>query len=296
MNGFHDRIKRQFNCSARDQYDRNVSVQLRMAEALESRLYQKLADMHPYKTDRSPQALEIGCGTGAFTASLARMLPAGRITALDLSSAMLDAARLKLSIQCPEAIENSRIRFIEANVEKWACEQLQPLVQERYSLIASNACFQWFVQPERTIAALYGLLSKGGLLAFTTFGPGTMRELHASFEEAYRRIGQTYRHHGLSFHSLEQWQAMLHNAGFQLVDAISKEELETHRSVKHFLHSVKAIGAGASEASSHPEVVGIQRRLFREMFQAYEANFPAVNGEGIIATYETLTLIAIRNS
>ncbi|WP_164779517.1 methyltransferase domain-containing protein [Paenibacillus kobensis] len=324
MIGYHDRIKRQFGRSAQGQYDSNVRVQLIMATELAERIQTHyIGGNHSHAAPA--RVMEIGCGTGTLTALLARtqLLSRGSITAIDISPGMLAAASRKLLESCPEAMD--RIQWVEADAEQWAteydrhkwsgenrhtelwkqgvsgeqsdsdneCQQLNA----PFELIVSNACFQWFVHPARTLAALRGSLSDGGLLAFTTFGPRTMHELHTSFQQAYHRLEMPYKHHGLSFHSLSAWQNMLHDSGWRLLDASSQEQIETHRSVPDFLHTVKAIGASAASTDAQRISLGdgAGRRLFREMFQIYESLFPEPDGTGVAATYETITILAARD-
>jgi len=303
MIGYHERIKRQFGRSASGPYDSNVRVQPIMAVELVERVQERCTRGNPPHLDLvPPHVLEIGCGTGTLTALLAHMplLRHAQITAIDISSSMLESAERKLNEACPEAI--SRIRWVEADAEQWSAARTRPHSQAcspdaPYALIVSNACFQWFAQPARTLAALRGLLCQGGLLAFTTFGPRTMHELHASFQRAYQRIGQPYRHRGLSFHSLAEWRDMLQGAGLRLLEASSHEHIETHRSVPDFLHAVKAIGASAgnAQAGGSADERGARRQLFREMFRVYASQFPAPSGVGIAATYETLTIVVTRD-
>ena len=46
-------------------------------------------------------------------------------------------------------------------------------------LITSCSTLQWFSNPRRFFARCHSFLSEGGYLAFSTFGTGNMREIHA---------------------------------------------------------------------------------------------------------------------
>ncbi|MWC30094.1 methyltransferase domain-containing protein [Paenibacillus sp. MMS18-CY102] len=310
-------IKAQFNRSAHQLYDANAKVQpLMAADLLKSILAHR--PLTSVEWNGSPlQVLEIGCGTGALTLQLAQHLPpASLITAVDLAPSMLEAAHSKLNACCPHTLD--RVQFVEADAEQ---EQLPAILQTQmptivggsayeakptlppFQLIASNACFQWFQRPADTLRAFRQLLATNGMLAFTTFGPDTMRELHASFQEAYALAGRPYRHHGLTFRSIGQWTALLEEAGFRILQASAHEQAEIHATPAAFLHAIKALGAAASEAgtdtafqlpmnSTGQPGAGAQRRLFREMFKAYAQRFATPSGEGVTATYEALTFIA----
>lgn len=133
------------------------------------------------------------------------------------------------------------------------------------------------------------MLSPGGMLTFATFGPDTFRELHASFDVAYRSRGMEPQRHGLTFQTPEQWTASLLEAGFSVKQEWSCRRIETYISVGHFLHAVKALGASSSEAAAAGGLGN--RRLFADMFQSYEAAFGTP--EGITATYDLLFFQAV---
>ncbi len=112
------------------------------------------------------QILEIGCGTGNFTALLARRYPRAAITALDFSREMLDTAHLKLR-SFPE------IKLTCADGETFLAEG----APAGYDLIASNGALQWFMDPRRAFADMARLLRPNGHLLCAVFGPASLREL-----------------------------------------------------------------------------------------------------------------------
>ncbi len=129
-------------------YDREAVIQAEMAEAL-------LQALSPYRFERK-YVLEIGAGTGLFTRRLlARKRPAFLIT-LDLTPACAKYLR--------------PLPFVVADGEN------PPFKPESFDFILANAVFQWFLNPQKAFVTLAGLLKPGGLLAFTTFGPATMKE------------------------------------------------------------------------------------------------------------------------
>ena len=87
MNSEKRRLGHNFGRQAA-KYDRYAAVQRRLADELVRTLEQ-----HPKNFD---SILEIGCGTGYFTHLLRRAFPKARITALDLTPAILQAARTRL--------------------------------------------------------------------------------------------------------------------------------------------------------------------------------------------------------
>ena len=106
--------------------------------------------------------LDVGCGTGTWTGLLRDRYATARITALDLSGAMLAEARAKLG--------TDRIRYVAGDIER------DPL-PGTFDLIGSNACFQWLEDPGAVLARCHAALRPCGRLVFSAFGPGTFAEL-----------------------------------------------------------------------------------------------------------------------
>lgn len=269
-------IRRQFNRSAAGSYDSHALVQRSMAGRLATSLHGWIDESEA----GGSTILEIGCGTGILTELLLNGWPCSSITALDIAPEMIEAAEQRVS----SVGHSARVRFLPADVETWAAGA----PPASFDLIVSNACFQWLRNPKETLGFLRRLLRPGGMLAFTTFGPDTFRELHESFAEVYHAGGMEPQRHGLSFQPAAQWQIALREAGFRSIHFERYIEQERHASVRDFLLSVKAVGASTSEAASR----GLgSRRLFAEMFKKYEDKF-SIPG-GVAASYEVLLVRAI---
>ncbi|MDH4619514.1 malonyl-ACP O-methyltransferase BioC [Brevibacillus sp. AY1] len=274
-----DTIRRRFSRSAAGDYDAHAHVQRAMAESLAEFVIGRDAWNHM----ENAKILEIGCGTGALTLMLRNVWPNAEITALDVAPAMLEAAKRRLRAAVPTQKRlNPDIQFLVADVEAWT----RQAACGSFELIVSNACFQWLAHPQETLCELKRLLRPGGMLAFTTFGAETFRELHTAFELAYRAQGLKPQRHGLPLHTAKEWNAMLAAAGFMNPRRRQNVRIERYPTVRDFLHAIKAIGASASVASPSGRI-GL-RRLFHDMFQHYETRYGDSNG--ILATYELLLL------
>jgi malonyl-CoA O-methyltransferase len=112
--------------------------------------------------------LEPGCGTGLYTGLLLAAFPSATLLGLDLSPAALAIARDKFA---------PRAAFLHADAEEFH--------HGRYELITANAAFQWFTDLPTVLARLTGLLTPGGTLAFSYFGPETYRELDAALRAVF---------------------------------------------------------------------------------------------------------------
>jgi malonyl-ACP O-methyltransferase BioC len=118
---------------------------------------------------RPLRIFEPGCGTGLYTALLAEAFPDAVIDAVDKRADMAVCARAK---GMP-----ARVSFRVGDAEEISCG--------RYDLITSNAAFQWFRRLEDTLARYMSMVSDGGALTFSFFGPGTYRELATALGDVF---------------------------------------------------------------------------------------------------------------
>ena len=102
-----------------------------------------------------PRILDIGCGAGTTSLSLAERLPAASITGIDLSTALLDVARSR-------AGPNSRCRFEQGDASRWQGEA-------GFDLLVSRHGVMFFAEPVAAFAHLRSRARPGGGLAFSCF-------------------------------------------------------------------------------------------------------------------------------
>ncbi|MGY1812975.1 trans-aconitate 2-methyltransferase [Blastococcus sp. SYSU D00820] len=94
--------------------------------------------------------VDLGCGEGGLTASLARRWPGARVTGVDSSPEMLAAA-------AAHAVPG-RVAFTAGDVRDW-----RPA--EPVDVLVSNAVLHWVPGHERLLARWAGQLAAGGWLA-----------------------------------------------------------------------------------------------------------------------------------
>lgn len=137
-------------------------------------LYDKYADVQKkcglellaqIEKDSIVSILEIGCGTGNYTGLLRKKFKQAKIKAVDISQNMLQVAQEKL--------KGGKIEFVFADAE-------EANFNESFELITSNACLQWFEDLEAGLVRYKNLLTKGGVISFSIFGPDTFSELNSS--------------------------------------------------------------------------------------------------------------------
>jgi malonyl-CoA O-methyltransferase len=253
------------------EYDRYAVVQGEMSDQLMDMLEQHF----PQK--QVNHILEIGCGTGILTEKLHHKWSSAQITAVDISQAMIEQTKLKLG----EASTN--ICFITADAEEWAVTNG---MKEPFDLIISNAAFQWFQHPSHTIKSLLTKLQpSNAIFAFSTFGPRTFYELHASFQAAETLLGVKLNPHGQAFYAESFWTSNFTEDKEAIASAFhwqQQERVMLYPSVRDFLTSVKRVGAGNATQSSGK--LPLMRELIKQMESYYLKHF-SVN-DAIQATYD----------
>lgn len=162
-----DIMAERFSCG-RTSYDASARVQRSVAEEM-----MVMAGAEGF--GHAGHVLEIGCGSGL----LSRML-AGCCSALEL-----------WDIAGPSPIDGCAFREVDAELE------LPRTPSESFDAIFSASTVQWFNSPARFLAECVRILKPGGILVFSTFLPGNMREIEQS-------TGRT-----LPLITAEQWQRMI---------------------------------------------------------------------------------------
>jgi len=117
--------------------------------------------------------LDAGCGSGRLTAELLRLVPRGRVLAVDLSSGMLSEAQRQL------ADSAERVRFVRADLAAL------PMV-EAAEVVFSNATLHWVLDQERLFASLYRALKPGGRLEAQCGGGPNVARIRERAEELMR--------------------------------------------------------------------------------------------------------------
>ncbi len=116
--------------------------------------------------------LEVGCGTGNYTCLLREKFKKSQIKAIDISAKMIEVASVKL--------KDNNIKLMVQDAENLS-------LGGSFDLVTSNACFQWFEDLEKALISYKSMLKKGGVIAFSIFGPRTFWELNDSLKRVLTR-------------------------------------------------------------------------------------------------------------
>jgi malonyl-CoA O-methyltransferase len=112
--------------------------------------------------------LDLGAGTGHGTRALKRRHPKAVVVAADIAPGMLEQAR-----------QQSRWlrRFERVRADAYAL----PFADGAFDLVFSSLMIQWCDDLDAVFAEIARVLKPGGLLLFSTFGPGTLAELREAW-------------------------------------------------------------------------------------------------------------------
>jgi malonyl-CoA O-methyltransferase len=226
-------------------YEAAAVLQARVADELLNRL--ELFKFTP------GVVLDLGAGTGRMTSELKRRYRRALIVALDLAPGMLREARKHQQLfrrferVCGDAM---RLPFADASVD----------------VVVSSLMLQWCDPPDLAFAEIRRVLKPDGLVAFSTLGPDTLRELRTAWAEA-DGTSNTYNH-------VNHFTDM-HDVGDALVRAgLSEPVLDvdrlqlTYTDALALMRDLKAIGAHNVTAGRPRALLGRER--LRRMQDAYE--------------------------
>ena len=208
--------------------------------------------------------LDLGAGTGQFSAALLKRYRKADVVALDIAASMLVRAQARGGWR-------RRPACVCADGERL------PFADDSFEFIFSNLMLQWCPDLEPVFRELRRVLAPGGLLMFTTFGPDTLWELRASWADV---DGYTHVNHFID----------LHDVGDSLVrtrwaePVMDSERITvTYRELPRLLADLKQIGA-------HNVTRGRARGLTgKRHWQRFSAAYERYRQDGVLpASYEVV--------
>ncbi|MCS3903322.1 malonyl-CoA O-methyltransferase [Methylohalomonas lacus] len=240
-------------------YDKVAVLQRAVLE----RLFERL-DVIRLKPER---ILDLGSGSGAAAAGLARRYRRAQVIQLDIAHGMLRHARRR----APRWF--SRQRFVQADVAQL------PIAPASIDFVFSSLMLQWVADLPGVFAQLRRSLRADGLIQFASFGPDTLKELRASWAAVDDSP------HVNPF-------VDMHNVGDALVQVgFSDPVMEadtfhlTYSDVHALMRELKQLGAQNGLSDRRRSLTGVQR--LRAMVDAYNAAWRQSDGR-IPASFEVV--------
>lgn len=244
-------------------FDR-ASARYDAAAALQDRVRNELlARLGEFKIE--PRAvLDLGAGTGHGARALKQRHPKAVVVAADIAPGMLEQAR-----------QQSRWlrRFERVRADAYAL----PFADRAFDLVFSNLMIQWCDDLDAVFAEIARVLKPGGLLLFSTFGPGTLAELREAWSasDASNHVNHFFDPHALGSALM---QAQLAEPVLDVDRIVAK-----YPDVMTLMRELKAIGAHNVTQGRARGLTG--RSRLAAMVRAYETQ----RREGKIpATWEVI--------
>jgi len=259
MSAFHldrSRVRRNFGRAATT-YERHDALQREVQSDLIGRL--------DFYLEAPTRVVDVGAGTGRGTALLKKRYPKAQVIAVDLALPMLRAARAHQGLLRP---------FLRVCGEATSL----PLPDRSVDVLHSNLCFQWIDDLPALFGECVRVLKPGGLLAFSTFGPDTLKELRA----AWAAVDQ-HSHVSRFLDMHDVGDAML-NAGLRDPVLDVDRYTLTYSEPRALLKELQGLGATHADRARERHLTG--KSHYRGMLAAYEAM--RVDGR-IPATWEVVT-------
>ena len=213
------------------QYNSIASVQRIIAK-------QALANL---PVDLQGTALDIGCGTGIHTQTLASKGAAA--TGVDIAEGMLAQARKMYSD--PIFVEGSAVDL--------------PFSDSQFSTVFSSMALQWVSDTRLVANEIARVLEKSGIAELAIMVAGSFNELKTARKVAQLPQAETY------MPTTSQWVNGFKQSGLSLQRVITKDYVDSHHDIMSLLRSVKGVGAGETGQKQPP----LTRRDIKKLAMAY---------------------------
>ena len=187
------------------------------------------------------KALDIGCGTGIHTQTLASKGAAA--TGVDIAEGMLAQARKMYSD--PIFVEGSAVDL--------------PFSDSQFSTVFSSMALQWVSDTGIVANEIARVLEKSGIAELAIMVAGSFSELKTARKVAQLPQAETY------MPTTSQWVNGFKQSGLSLQRVITKDYVDTHCDIMSLLRSVKGVGAGETGRKQPP----LTRRDIKKLAMAY---------------------------
>ncbi|MGA9574889.1 MAG: malonyl-ACP O-methyltransferase BioC [Lysobacterales bacterium] len=240
-----DAIRSSFDRAA-SSYDQHAVLQ----REIESRLLERIE----FQRREPAMILDLGCGTGSASRTLAGQFPQASVIALDWAPAMLAKAGEAYGAEHGSTFGFSRL-----------CADMHalPLAARSADLVFSSLALQWSYDLAAIFREFRRIMKADAMLVFTCFGPDTLHEL----KQAWRAVDNLP--HVNDYPDMHDIGDELQAAGFR--DPVMDTERLTleYPDVLSLMHELKGIGAHNVASKRLHGLTGKNR--LQGMLQAYEA-------------------------
>lgn len=241
--------RRAFERAARAGQDAAV-----LQREVEGRMLERL----DYVRLRPARVLDAGCGFGRGLTLLGRRFPGAELLGVDFAEAALRAA-----VRADPFIARARRRLAGAARFHLSADLVAlPLRPASVSMVWSNLALAWEADPLLALREFHRVLSVGGLLMFSTYGPDTLKELKSAFAV------DPHARHVHTFADMHDLGDMLVASGFVAPVMDMETIMLTYADVAALTRDLRASGQTCAAADRRRGLMG--RDAWRRLLDAYE--------------------------
>lgn len=254
VSSFQRRVREAFSQAATT-YDMHAQIQAGIQQellAIAGNIYEPHAHI-----------LDMGCGTGNFASQSHALGHHWQITQSDFAPGMCERAQQRN----PDT------------VTVCADAQALPFHDHTFDGIFSCLMLQWVSDPQRAFAEMFRVVKPGGQLVAASFGPGSLKELKASFGA----VGEGGKSKALP--TAEEMQTALENAGWSVSAVQAVMVTEIYPEVWDLIKHLKQVGANQRE---NPAPIAKER--LNAMADYYHGHFS--EGYGIRCSWEVVIMLS----
>jgi malonyl-CoA O-methyltransferase len=226
---------------------------------LQREIERRMLDRLDYIRVQPARILDAGCGAGRGLVSLGRRFPNADLLGVDFAQSALRAARRSESrlARAWRSLAGPALTYVCADFSHL------PFRSGSVAMVWSNLALAWAADPLSALREIHRVLSPGGLLMFSTYGPDTLKELRSAFAAG---SGTSHVHSFVDMHDLGD---MLVASGFA-APVMDMETLTlTYADVAALARDLKVSGQTCAGIGRRPGLMG--RGVWRRMLESYES-------------------------
>ncbi|MBU0745005.1 MAG: malonyl-ACP O-methyltransferase BioC [Gammaproteobacteria bacterium] len=204
--------------------------------------------------------IDVGCGTGILTSKLADVFFHAKVIGVDIALNMVSYAS-----QCFGDKKN--LRFLCADSDNL------PIENEVVDVIFSNLMLQWSPDIKITLNEWLRVLKPGGAVVFSTFGLGSLKELHSVWSGLDAYV------HTSDFIFWETLLSIIRDVGFKDQHLEQASHPRYFDSVYEMMLELKMLGAHNMRQDRHQGLSGRnkfkQLEIYYNQFRNHDNKLPA---------------------
>jgi len=193
------------------------------------------------------RVLDLGAGTGYFSAALRQRYPAADRFEVDISARMLACCQSR----------NIDTVQVQADIESL------PFLSQSFDLIYSSLSIQWCHDLEKVFQGIADSLSVGGVAVLTTLVDGSLVELKQAWASVDNAV------HVNEFECEATLKASCEKAGLSVQQWSIEDDVQTFSTMRDAIRSVKDIGAHNMHPGRPKGLMG--KNKYRQFVSTYNA-------------------------